>query len=357
MTVASTRREYMALQYGVPAAALLLAAAFCMMPALGAAPAELREQARQTFAAISAPATEELQNPLVQLGRMLFWDPRLSLDGRTACASCHLAPQGGADARPQSPTARGGLTRFNSMSVFNAQDASAGLRWLADRASGAEQAIGSLTGSLGFAAPGDVLPLLERHGYAARFDAAYPDTSPALSVANYGAALEAYQRTLRTPSAFDAWLAGDAAALDATQLEGLQHFLELGCAGCHNGALLGGSSLQRFGVFGDYWEWTASARQDTGLMAASGDAADRNRFRVQPLRNVALTAPYFHDGSVANLQDAVAIMAKAQLGRELSATTLAALVAFLESLSGPVPAHYSAPAGLPAPSTKAEPAP
>jgi cytochrome c peroxidase len=309
-------------------------------------PSALREKARTLLGTVEAATTSELQDLAVELGQALFWDQRLSLDGNTACASCHFAELGGADSRARSPNARGMLTTFNAMTVFNAQDAKAGLRWLADRANGAEQALGSITGSMGFAAREDILPALENHGYRQRFAEAFPADSEPLSIANYGSALEAYQRTLRTPAAFDTWLDGDDTALTNTQLQGLNHFLELGCAGCHNGPLLGGNSLQRFGLVGDYWNWTYSTDPSFGLMETTGQAQDRNLFRVPPLRNVALTMPYFHDGSVPDLIGAIDVMAQAQLDRELPATILGEISAFLFSLSGEPPANFKAPASV-----------
>jgi cytochrome c peroxidase len=323
------------------------------------APDPLREQARQVLGTVTAPTPSELQAPAVLLGQALFWDQRLSLDGNTACASCHFADKGGADSRPRSPTARGTLTTFNSMTVFNTQDARAGLRWFADRASGAAQALGSITGSMGFTTREELLPVLETNGYRDRFAAAFPAAAEPLSIDNYGAALEAYQRTLRTPAAFDAWLDGDDAALTSVQLRGLTYFLELGCAGCHNGPLLGGNSLQRFGVFDDYWTWTGSVEPSAGLMDSSKKPEDRNLFRVQPLRNTATTMPYFHDGSVPELRRAIDVMARAQLGLELSGTTLDELAAFLDSLTGEPPVNFSAPAGIPfmMPATSADNSP
>lgn len=321
-------------------AALLLVAS---PPARG--DAELRARAAALLGVVE-PATEaEVGDPVAALGRALFWDARLSADGATACAGCHAAADWGSDRRPRSPDARGKPTKRHSQTVFNTQTAGAGLRWVGDRASGAEQALGSITGSMGFERREDLLPLLARHGYAERFRAAFPGDEDPLRPERYAQALEAYQRTLRTPAAFDRWLAGEDAALDAEQRRGLERFLALGCASCHAGPLLGGGSLQRFGVVADYWLRTGSAVHDVGLMESSGLESDRNRFRVQPLRNVTRTAPYFHDGSVADLGEAVTIMAELQLGRTLEPDDRAALLRFLEALAGDVPAHYAPPAG------------
>ncbi len=320
----------------------LFAIALALQAPAAAADA-LRERAAALFGSLDAVSAEETADPEVQLGRALFWDMRLSADGKTACASCHLADDWGADRRKRSPDARGKLTGRHSQSVLNAQAATVGLRWLADRATGADQALGSITGSMGFERRAELIALLRNHGYAGMFELAYPDDADPVSAEDYARALQAYQRTLRTPAPFDTWLHGDDAALDSRQLRGLTRFIETGCSGCHSGALFGGGSLQRFGVVEDYRPHTGSDDDDTGLMEKTGNAADRDKFRVQPLRNVAKTAPYFHDGSVADLGDAITVMARVQLGQTLSPDAIADIGHFLEALSGPLPAHYGSP--------------
>ena len=326
---------------------LLASCAALLLPAAAGAQEddELRSAARGLFGTISAVTDEELRDPEVVLGQALFWDTRLSSNGEVACASCHLPEVGGADARPFSTNARGERTSRNSQTVFNSQQARAGLRWAGDRPTGAEQAIGSITGSMGFENVEDIVPLLLEHGYRDLFEQAFPGDRDAVSPANYGRAVQAYEETLRTPAAFDHWLEGDDAALTDLQVRGLDLFVSVGCAGCHNGPLFGGDSLQRFGVVADYRAHTGSRGSDTGLMKSTGREADRDVFRVQPLRNVSLTAPYFHDGAVEDLKTATQIMARVQLGRELSDTELEALLAFMNALSGDVPRNYQAPSG------------
>ncbi len=305
----------------------------------------LRDMAGSLLGSIEAPGRQELDDPRVVLGQALFWDQRLSSTGAIACASCHLADNWGSDSRPRSVNARGGLT-LQSQTVFNAQAAN-GQRWLADRESGKAQAIGSVTGSMGFDQLEDILPVLREAGYGPLFAAAFPGMDEAVTVDHYGEALQAYQMTLRTPAAFDRWLAGDDSALSQTQVSGLARFLNLGCAGCHNGPLLGGNSVQRFGLLDDYWTLTGSEEINPGLQAVTGDEADAFKFRVAPLRNISRTGPYFHDGSVSSLQAAVDIMAKLQLGIDLDAEVVLELSAFLDSLTGDVPAHYREPEELP----------
>jgi cytochrome c peroxidase len=317
----------------------------CLAAMLVAAPATaddaLRREALQRFGIVEhAPSPGA---PNAELGRALFWDARVSADGKTSCASCHSNADWGGDSRRVPVDARGKPMPRNSPTVFNALNQPA-LRWLADRKSGAELAEGLITGPLGFAAKPDAVERLQALGYEPRFRAAYPDDAQPVSAANYARALEAYQATLATPAPFDRFLAGDTGALSAREKSGLRKFMEGGCAGCHGGALLGGTSVQKFGLARDYWSATGSKTIDPGLFAVTQKEEDRYRFRVPMLRNVAKTAPYFHDGSVETLERAVQVMAATQLGREIDAATAADIAAFLGSLTGAQPAHFAPPA-------------
>ncbi|MEO8808530.1 MAG: cytochrome c peroxidase, partial [Burkholderiaceae bacterium] len=265
-----------------------------------------------------------------------------SLDGKTACASCHPARDWGADSRRFSVDARGKPTGRHSQTVFNSMSQPV-LRWTGDRPSGAAQAEGSMTGSLGFAKKEDAVAALTANGYEARFRAVFADDAEPLNLRNYGRALAAYQATLTTPAPFDRFLAGDNTALSAAQQAGLRSFVTLGCVGCHNGALLGGSTLQRFGLTREYWAMTGSNPVDSGRFGQTQKEEDRYVFRVAMLRNIAKTAPYFHDGSVQHLDVAVRVMAELQLGQKLNDEQVASIVSFLESLTGEVPAHYAPP--------------
>jgi cytochrome c peroxidase len=323
---------------------VMLAAGFALA---GAAKADepLRREAAALFGRITA-GTVSPASPQARLGRALFWDTRLSLDGKTACASCHAAGDWGADRRPSSIDARGEATSRHSPTVFNAIGQPA-LRWLGDRKTGADQAEGSLTGSMGFASKQEGVARLAKLDYLAAFRASYPQDPEPLSARNYGRALEAYEATLVTPAPFDRFLGGDDSALSGRQKAGLRAFIATGCAGCHDGPLLGGGTFQRFGVVKDYWVETGSKKPDLGRFASTKKEEDRYVFRVPMLRNVAKTAPYFHDGSVDRLDRAVRIMGAVQLGRTLDAAAVTSIVAFLESLTGEVPAHYAPPGKVP----------
>ena len=329
--------------------AFAVLAASAVFASEGVAPVlveDLRGTANGMLGAVSAVTDEEVDAPRARLGRALFWDARLSANGQVACASCHTRADWGSDSRTKPVDARGRAGERQSPTVFHSMDATA-LRWLGDRPSGAAQAEGSITGSMGFATRDAIVPVLERHGYRAMFRAAFPDQANPVTPANYGAALQAYQATLRTPAPFDRWLAGEDGAMDERQVRGLRRFVEAGCAGCHDGPLLGGRTMQRFGVTGNYWEHTGSLNIDSGRLALTRREEDRFVFRVPSLRNVAKTQPYFHDGSVPELRRATWIMARVQLGRNLSDLALDELVAFQEALTGRVPDHFSPPPELP----------
>ncbi len=305
----------------------------------------LRRNAQDLFGMLEPTAETMLSTPGVVLGRELFWDPRLSADGKTACASCHLREDQGADRRTFSTDAKGKLTKRNSQTVFNSTGQPS-LRWTGNRKSAAEQAEKSLTGSMGFAAPEDAVRKLRELGYEAAFRRAFPDEDAPVTAANYGRAIEAYERTLMTPSPFDKFLAGDRDALSTSQKNGLQKFIEIGCADCHSGPLLGGDSLRTFGVMKDYWTATESKNIDPGRFEDTQKEIDKYVFRVSMLRNIVKTGPFFHDGSVTQLAKAVQIMAEVQLGVALSDDDTGSIVEFLDSLTGQVPAHFAPPRAL-----------
>jgi cytochrome c peroxidase len=312
----------------------------------GAADADeaLRREAAALFGQVKP--SPEASSPQAVLGRALFWDTRLSADGKTACASCHFARDWGADRRRFSPDARGALTSRHSPTIFNSMNQPM-LRWLGDRKTGADQAESSLTGSMGFASKDVGVAKLAELEYLAQFRAAYPQDPEPLSAANYARALASYQATLTTPAPFDRFLAGDDSALTERQQAGLKTFVSTGCARCHNGVNLGGTMLQKFGLTKDYWLETGSDKPDPGRFALTKKEEDRYVFRVPMLRNVAKTPPYFHDGSVERLDRAVRVMASVQLGRTLDDAAVAGIVSFLESLTGEVPSNYAPPGQRP----------
>jgi cytochrome c peroxidase len=328
------------------APALLLGLAWAVATPTLAGGDALVQQAQALFGVVKPVTPEEASAPQAVLGRALFWDTRLSLDGKTACVSCHSPADWSSDRRPLSVNAKGQFTTLHSQAMFMAQDQVA-LRWYGDRRDGAHQAERSITGSMGYGNTADLVAALRSLAYEDLFRRAFGAEGDVVTPANYAKALAAYQRTLRTPAPLDDFLQGNASALNAQQRVGLEKFVGKGCVACHNGPLLGGNSFQKFGITKDYWLATGSKTIDEGRFTSTKVESDKYVYRVPMLRNIAKTAPYFHDGSVATLDEAVRVMAEVQLGQKLSPEDVGDIVAFLGSLTGKVPAHYAAPAAWP----------
>src|SRR5215472_7776794 len=174
---------------------------------------------------------------------------------------------------------------------------------------------------------------------------------PALASINIGKAIGTYERTLVTPSPFDAYLKGNVNAMAPPARAGLARFMAVGCATCHNGVGVGGGMYQKFGVVENYWEATGSQPVDKGRADVTKDPADEYVFRVASLRNVAKTPPYFHDGSVATLREAVKVMGRVQLGANLSDGEVDEIAMFLENLTGDLPPQFATAPALPTAAT------
>jgi cytochrome c peroxidase len=325
------------------AAAVTTASIALVASALAQPSAEPRDAFGALFGQVKPVAQDVIAAPVAVLGRSLFWDTRLSVNGKIACASCHMPEDGSSDRRAFSIDAKEKPTSRHSQPIYNATLQTNGLRWIGDRATAAAQAEGSMTGSMGFASRDDALVALRKHYSNDSFKAAFPHDAEPVTIKNMALAIEAYEKTLNTPAPFDRYLAGDNSALTSAQKDGMRTFVNIGCASCHSGALLGGTLQMKFGTVKDYWTETKSAKIDEGKFLATKKEADKFVFRVPMLRNIAITAPYFHDGSVAKLDDAVRIMADVQLGRKLSDAETKSIVEFLNSLSGETPGHYAPP--------------
>ncbi|MBR0565178.1 cytochrome-c peroxidase [Azoarcus sp. L1K30] len=270
----------------------------------------------------------------VALGEQLFRDPLLSSDYSISCASCHPLDRAGADNLPRSKGVGGATGTINAPTVFNASLNFVQF-WDGRATTLKEQVRGPVHNPVEMNSNWDeiVARLQRREDYRARFARAYPQGISGETIAD---AIARFEETLLTPNApFDRYLRGEAGALNPEQIEGYNRFKNLGCASCHQGANIGGNLFQRFGVMGDYFASRGtSTPSDLGRFNVTGRMEDRHVFKVPSLRNVALTAPYFHDGSVTQLDEAVEIMARYQLGRELSAEDKRLLVAFLSTLTG-----------------------
>lgn len=280
----------------------------------------------------------------IALGRMLYFDPRLSRAQDLSCASCHALDAGGADNEQFSKGHKGKLGGRNAPTVFNAAGQLAQF-WDGRAPDVEEQAKGPVLNPLEMAMPDPdyVLRVLRSiPGYVTAFEQAFPGDRDPISYDNFGRAIGAFERGLVTPTRFDAFLAGDNEALDPPEREGLARFMAMGCTGCHNGPLLGGTMYMKLGLLEPY-----ENTKDQGRFDVTKSEADRMFFKVPGLRNSADTAPYFHDGSIADLPTAVRRMGRLQLGKQLGEADVGAIVRFLQALSGSPPADYIAEPKLP----------
>jgi cytochrome c peroxidase len=275
----------------------------------------------------------DLDAAKVELGLKLFHDPRLSRGGAVACASCHRLDAGGADDRARAPGADGRPLDYNAPTIFNVA-LNFRLNWRGNFETLEQQNESVLLDArvMNTSWP-ELLPRLQA-------DASYPREFTRL----YGGgpsrervldALAIFQRSLTTPnSRFDRYLRGEGDALSPAEQQGYRLFKSYGCIACHQGANLGGNLFQRVGIFRDLFPQTAATQADLGRFAITGMEADRKVFRVPGLRNVAVTAPYFHNGHTESLTEAVEIMARSQLGRELPPHDIDLIVQFLHALTG-----------------------
>jgi cytochrome c peroxidase len=286
----------------------------------------------------------------VNLGRKLFFDPRISVDGTVSCARCHQPALYGTDGLPKPRGAHDKLNPRNAPTVLNAA-LQFKEHWRGDRANVEDQAKQALIGPPSFGNPDYATAMAKIRaipGYTEMFRNAFPGEADPVTQDNWGKAIGAYERTLVTPSRFDEYLAGNVQALTPAERTGLRKFIETGCVACHNGPGVGGGMFQKFGVVEDYWKETGSKQVDKGRFDVTHDPSDMYVFKVPSLRNVAMTPPYFHDGSVQSLAKAVRIMAKVQLGKTLSDQDVNDIVTFLHSLTGKLPDAFASAPVLPA---------
>ena len=341
----------------VPQAATGFDAAIATTPAApSVSPAAMLERARPLFAALPAVA-ENSANPgtdeKVELGRMLYFDTRLSKNQGISCNTCHDLASYGVDIREldggRMRTSEGHAGQFgarNSPSVYNAAFHVAQF-WDGRAADIEDQAGKPITNPIEMAMPDEaavVAVLRSIPGYVEKFAAAFPEGGDPITYANMGKAIGAFERKLVTPGAFDRFLGGDVSALDDAQLHGLQLFLDVGCTQCHAGATVGGSQFQKLGSVEPWPDLT-----DEGRAAYTKNPVDKFVFKVPSLRNVAKTGPWLHDGSIDSLPTMVEKMAEHQLARgKLTARETTAIVAFLGSLTGELPKDLIAAPTLPA---------
>lgn len=322
--------------------ALLAVLACLATPAPANAADALMQAAQAQFKPIPAQPPALPGNPAtpakVELGKMLFFDPRLSASHTTSCNSCHNVGLAGADGGETAighSWQQGGRnvpTAFNA--VFNTA------RFWDGRAQDLEDKVAGQTfNPIGMALPEGELSgqLAAIPGYEAAFRAAFPGEASPVTLANAQKAIAVFQATLITPNApFDRYLRDDALALSAAQKEGLQLFMSKGCAECHDGMNLGGTQYAPFGIL-ERPGAEVLPRTDKGRFMVTETVGDQYVFKVPQLRNIALTAPYFHSGRAWDLAQSVAVMAASQIGAPVNADEAGKIVAFLDSLTGEQP--------------------
>jgi len=302
----------------------------------------LLKKATQIFGPLPRVIVSE-KNPVtpekVELGRILFYETRISVDGTISCAKCHPIGLYAADGLRKAIGNHCKINPRNSPTLFNAAG-QISAHWIGNRADVEDQARQSVIGPPSFGMPSYAAVesrLRGIKGYTDLFKKAFPGQNDPITVDNFAKAVGAFERTLVTPSPFDAFLKGQKEALNEEEKRGLKTFIEVGCVMCHSGTYVGGQMYQKFGLMEPYWKYTQSEEIDEGRYTVTKNETDKYVFKVPMLRNVAKTAPYFHDGSVDTLEAAERIMAKIQLGKDLTQSQLEDIVSFLKSLTGRIP--------------------
>jgi cytochrome c peroxidase len=324
---------------------IALAACFIVYSFYSWGNADLPEQAATTIDATHSAVTARHDEPLlpisvpaglnaqkVALGQILFHDTRLSRDNTISCATCHDLSRGGVDSLPRSFGVGGAEGGINAPTVYNAVFNFRQF-WDGRAATLEEQAAGPILNPLEMASSWEhVIAVLETDPQIdARFHAVYNGSATPTRVTD---AIAEFERSLVTPSRFDRWLEGDDSALSAHELEGYRLFKQYGCVACHQGKNIGGNIFQRFGVMLDYFADREASGADLGRFNVTRREGDRYVFKVPSLRNIALTAPYFHDASADNLYQAVGLMGLYQLGVTLPEDEVHLIVQFLKTLTG-----------------------
>jgi cytochrome c peroxidase len=303
---------------------------------------DLLKRAKQIFGPLPQMMLSE-KNPItpekVKLGKMLFYETRISVDGTVSCARCHPIGLYAADGLRKSIGNNCKLNPRNAPTILNAAG-QISAHWIGNRTDVEDQARQSVIGPPSFGMPSYEAvenELKEIKGYIELFKKAFPADNNPVTVDHFAKSVGAFERTLVTPSAFDAFVKGDIAALKEQEKRGLRTYMETGCMACHSSTYFGGQVYQKFGLFEPYWKYTKSEPVDEGRYVVTKNDADKYVFKVPVLRNVAKTSPYFHDGSVNKLEDAVWIMGKIQLGKELNNSQVEEVATFLKSLTGKIP--------------------
>jgi cytochrome c peroxidase len=294
-----------------------------LIPTVSQAEELLLAQARHFFQPLPKDiATPEL--PITpesaKLGRVLFFDPRLSLDGTVSCARCHQPSIYGTDALPKSVGVENQPNPRNAPTILNAALQLAA-HWYRDRISEENQAAKSFLGKASFGNP-DFATVEAKikaiPSYKGMFAKAFPGIKDPVTQQNCGKAIGAYERPVVIFSSFDSYPKGDITALSAAAKAGLAEFLGAGSASCHDEVGVGRRTFKKFGIIADYWTATDGRESDKGRYKVTNAQADIYVFKLPGLHNVPMTPPYFHDGSVATLSQAIRVMADLKTGRKMS---------------------------------------
>jgi cytochrome c peroxidase len=315
-------------------------AATVALAAASASAGDLMEKARENFKPIPSmiPAVQDnaVTHDKVELGKLLFFDPRLSVSESVSCDTCHNLATGGVDAGPTSTGHGGQKGPRRTPTVYNAVFNVAQF-WDGSAADLKAQAKGPVLASVEVTPDHVVKALSSMPDYVDMFRKAFPNEPMPVSFDNFAKAIQAFEATLITPAShFDQFLDGDAAALNEQEKSGLKLFMEKGCVACHNGINVGGQGYFPFGVV-EKPGADVLPPTDKGRFDVARTATEQYVFRAAPLRNVALRAPYFHTGQVWSLKQAVGVMGSSQLGITLSDQEEADIVAFLKTLTGELP--------------------
>jgi cytochrome c peroxidase len=299
---------------------------------------DLLNQAKSIFSPLPDKITPPKDNPItpekVKLGKKLYFEKKLSIDNTISCNSCHLLDKFGVDNQSVSTGVKGQKGGRNAPTVYNA-----GLHfaqfWDGRAKDLEEQAGGPILNPIEMGMPNEneVLKRLKSDSsYVNLFKIAFKGEKEPITYKNITKAIASFERTLLTPSKFDKFLKGDKNALNNKEKEGLRTFMSKGCTSCHNGVTVGGQMFQKFGLVSPY-----QYQKDLGRFEVTKNENDKFVFKVPSLRNVAKTSPYFHDGKVKDLKEAIKTMGKTQLGINLTNKEIENIEAFLNSLTGDIP--------------------
>lgn len=283
---------------------------------------------------------DPLHEERYELGKMLYYEPRLSINGTQSCNSCHDLNTFGVDNLSTSPGAIAGRRGDrNSPTVLNAVLHDSQF-WDGRAKTLEEQAKGPILNPVEMAIPHEDI-VLERladiEEYVSRFNKAFPEEDNALTYDNLAIAIGTFESTLLTPSRYDDFMNKEFSALSDKEKRGFRIFIESGCQSCHDGPALGGLQYRKFGEINDFWTLNNKIGKDKGMIMLTDNPGDLYKFKVPSLRNIEKTYPYFHDGSIWDLETSIHIMAKSQLNLDMSDEEIKDLVAFLKTLTGEVP--------------------